>query len=207
MTDDPGLRERKKRETRRLLAEIAIELFADRGFEAVKVADIAAAAHVSEKTVFNYFETKEDLVLDGRAEVEAELVRAVAERAAGEPILEAVRRHVLAVAERMNALPAERRDAFRKVIATAPSVHARMRALSLRTEDELARLIADDTGTSPTDPIPRTIASVLGVLTRLAFGVVGGKARRWRHADVVASIHEAFDLLAGGLGRYGARRV
>lgn len=144
-------------------------------------------------------------MLEGRAEVEADLLRAVKERAAGEPVIEAVRRHMLAVAERMNALPAERRDAFRKVVATTPSVHARMRELSLRTEDELARLLAEDTGKPPTDPVPRTIASVLGVFTRLAFGVGGGKSRRWKHAEVVASIHEGFDLLAGGLARYGAR--
>jgi AcrR family transcriptional regulator len=205
MTDDLGLRDRKKRETRRLLSEVATRLFADRGFEAVKVSDIAAEANVSEKTVFNYFETKEDLVLEGRAEVEADLLRAVRERGPGEPIIEAVRRHTLAVAERMNALPAERRNSFRKVVATTPSVHARMRELSLRTEDELARLLAEDTGKPPTDPIARTVAGVLGVLTRLAFGFLGGESRRWRHAEVIASIDEGFDLLAHGLARYGAR--
>src|SRR5882724_7256466 len=107
MTDDLGLRERKKRETRRSLSEVATRLFAERGFNSV--------------------ETKEDLVLEGRAEVEADLLRAVCERGLGEPILEAVRRHALSVAERMNALPAERRNAFRKIVATTPSVHARMR--------------------------------------------------------------------------------
>src|SRR5882724_2534205 len=127
MTDDLGLRERKKRQTRRSLSEVATRLFAERGFDSVKVSDIAAEANVSEKTVFNYFETKEDLVLEGRAEVEADLLRAVCERGLGEPILEAVRRHALSVAERMNALPAERRNAFRKIVATTPSVHARMR--------------------------------------------------------------------------------
>ena len=57
-----GLRERKKQQTRELIAETARRLFAERGFEQVSVAEIARTADVSEKTVFNYFPTKEDLV-------------------------------------------------------------------------------------------------------------------------------------------------
>ena len=57
-----GLRERKKLQTRELIAETARRLFAERGFEAVTVAEVARAADVAEKTVFNYFPTKEDLV-------------------------------------------------------------------------------------------------------------------------------------------------
>jgi len=121
-------------------------------------------------------------------------------RPPGEPVVETVRRHTLGVAERMNLLPAERRNAFRRLVANVPSVHLRMRELSARTEDELARILAVETGKPATDPIARMVASVLGVLTRLAFGVVGGEAKRWNHASIIASIHEGFDLLSQGLG-------
>jgi AcrR family transcriptional regulator len=57
-----GLRERKKRETRDAIAAAALALFLERGYDAVTVVDVAVAANVSEKTVFNYFATKEDLV-------------------------------------------------------------------------------------------------------------------------------------------------
>jgi hypothetical protein len=81
-----------------------------------------------------------------------------------------------------------------------------MRQMSLGYEDELARLLAVESGASPADPTPRTVASVLGVLTRLAFGFAGKPdGKRWRHADVVASIHETFDLFERGLARYGVR--
>jgi AcrR family transcriptional regulator len=206
MSSEPGLRERKKRETRRLLAEVATRLFAERGFDEVTVADIAAAANVSDKTVFNYFATKEDLVLTGREEIEAELIQAVRERELREPVLAVVRRHTLAVAERMHALPAERRAAFRKVVQSTPSVHARIRQMSLQSEEQLARILAEQTGASAIDPTPRVVASIIGVLTRLGYGVTGWpEGKRRSHAETLASIATAFDLCAQGLAEYGSR--
>src|SRR3954447_12339619 len=72
-----GLRERKKRQTRETIAHAAMSLFAAHGFDAVTVADVARAADVSEKTVFNYFPAKEDLVLHGGEERRAALIQAI----------------------------------------------------------------------------------------------------------------------------------
>src|SRR4051812_50049663 len=72
-----GLRERKKRQTRETIAHAAMALFAAHGFDAVTVADVARAADVSEKTVFNYFPAKEDLVLHGGEERRAAGIEAV----------------------------------------------------------------------------------------------------------------------------------
>ena len=90
-----GLRERKKQQTRRLIAETARELFAERGFERVTVADVARAADVSQKTVFNYFPTKEDLVYWQLEAFEEELLAAVRDRTAGESALAAFGRFVM----------------------------------------------------------------------------------------------------------------
>src|SRR5215210_9563621 len=90
-----GLRERKKQQTRDLIARTARDLFVERGFEAVRVAEIARAADVSEKTVFNYFPTKEDLVFWRLEAFEAEILGALRERAPGESALAAFRRFVL----------------------------------------------------------------------------------------------------------------
>src|SRR4051794_41351793 len=76
----PGLRERKKEQTRQLIAETARRLFGERGFERVTVAEVARAADVSEQTVFNYFPTKEDLFYWRLESFEQELLAAVRER-------------------------------------------------------------------------------------------------------------------------------
>src|ERR687885_2056185 len=87
-----GLRESKKLRTRQEIADKAMELFVKRGFDHVTVAEVAAAAGVSEKTVFNYFPTKEDLFYDEVPAREAALIDAVHNRAPGESILSALRR-------------------------------------------------------------------------------------------------------------------
>src|ERR1700733_13675694 len=90
-----GLRERKKQRTRQLIAETAWRLFAERGFDQVPVAEVAAAAEVSEATVFNYFPTKEDLVFNRMETFEQELVGAIRDRQPGESIVQAFGRFVL----------------------------------------------------------------------------------------------------------------
>jgi AcrR family transcriptional regulator len=87
-----GLRESKKLHTRQEIADRAMQLFAKRGFDHVTVAEVAEAANVSEKTVYNYFPTKEDLFFDEVPEREAALVAAVTGRRKGESVLQALRR-------------------------------------------------------------------------------------------------------------------
>src|SRR5262245_27740873 len=95
MEAQTGLRERKKQQTRRLIADTARRLFGERGFEAVTVAEVAREADVSEATVFNYFPTKEDLFYSGLEAFEEELLSAIRDRDAGESVIAAFRRFVL----------------------------------------------------------------------------------------------------------------
>src|SRR5436190_19787947 len=90
-----GLRERKKEQTRQLIASTARQLVAERGFDPVTVAQVARAADVSEATVFNYFPTKEDLFYSGLEAFEEELLGSIRDRAAGESVLAAFGRFVL----------------------------------------------------------------------------------------------------------------
>src|SRR5256885_5400291 len=87
-----GLRECKKLRTRQEIADKAMELFAKRGFDHVTVAEVAAEAGVSQKTVFNYFPTKEDLFFDEVPERVRAVADAIHSRPPGESIVAALRR-------------------------------------------------------------------------------------------------------------------
>jgi AcrR family transcriptional regulator len=193
-------------QTRDALAQAALRLFAERGFDAVTVADIAAEADVSVKTAFNYFPKKENFILDRREEIESDLLLAVRQRQLGEPVITAVRRHTLEVAAHLNEVSPERRQAFRKVIESSQLVHARLRQVSLATEQALAKLLAEDTRAGPNDPTPMVIASALGSMTRLAYGVPGwpeGGAQSFE--QVVEGINTAFDAFEAGLSNYAPK--
>src|SRR5919197_6569618 len=95
VSDGVGLRERKKERTRAAIADAALELFRERGFDAVTVSEVARAADVSEGTVFNYFPTKEDLFYGRMETFEETLVEAVRRRPPGEAVLAAFHRTVL----------------------------------------------------------------------------------------------------------------
>jgi AcrR family transcriptional regulator len=90
-----GWRERKKQQTRQRMINVALELFDERGFDRVPVAEVARAAEVSEATIFNYFPTKEDLVYGSMVAFEATLLDAVRRRPAGTSVLAAFRDCVL----------------------------------------------------------------------------------------------------------------
>src|SRR5215211_277804 len=145
----PGLRERKKQQTRELIAETARRLFVERGFERVRVAEIAEAAGVAEKTVFNYFPTKEDLVYWRLESFEDELLAAVRGRGPDESILDAFAHFVLA---RRGLLAAEDADAaerlagITRMITESPALLERERQIFDRYTASLARMIADETG-------------------------------------------------------------
>lgn len=86
-----GRRERKKAATREAISDVATQLFMERGFDRVTVAEVAEAADVSIKTVFNHFGSKEDLFLDREAEVRQGIVDAVAARPPGQSVTGALR--------------------------------------------------------------------------------------------------------------------
>src|ERR1700761_9771258 len=86
---DEGLRDRKRRLTRQLISDAATALFASRGFDEVKVSEVARRVGVSEKTIYNYFPTKESMVLDSADEMVEGLAASLRERAPEESITEA----------------------------------------------------------------------------------------------------------------------
>lgn len=141
MATGPGLRERKKERTRQLIADTARQLFVERGFERVTVAEIARAAEVSEGTVFNYFPSKEDLVYYRMEAFEHELLAAIRGRPEGESIATAFGRFIVQP-RGLLASPdpgtAEQLQRITRVIAESPALLAREREILDSYTDALA---------------------------------------------------------------------
>src|ERR1700737_4393775 len=97
----PGLRERKRQQTRERLTRMAVALFLDRGFEATTLDDIAAAADISRRSFFHYFTSKEDVVFAWQEESAAALIAAVAARPANESMLAAAENAIYAMVRQL----------------------------------------------------------------------------------------------------------
>src|SRR5260370_6960968 len=97
MSLQPGLRERKKLRTRETITRAAHELFAQRGYHATTLPDIAEAADVSTRTIFAYFPSKEDILFSDFAVMKEALAQALAERPEGQDALETVRQFILSL--------------------------------------------------------------------------------------------------------------
>ena len=199
----PGLRERKKRRTRELIAETARRLFSERGFEQVTVAEVAEAADVSQQTVFNYFPTKEDLVYWRLESFEAELLDAIRERSPGEPALAAfgrfVRRARGSLAE-PDPQARERLAAVTRMIAASPALRAREQRIYESYTDALAALLAQETGARTGDLEPWVAANaMMGVHRSLV--VAGPPPHRRGRRPAAAGAR------AAGAGRPGGGAV
>jgi AcrR family transcriptional regulator len=193
-----GLRERKRQRMYQDVSDIAVRLFLERGFDAVSVAEVAAAAGISKPTLFRYFPAKEDLVLHRIADHETEAARVVA--GAAEP-LEALRRNFLDGLERCDPVTGLNDNphvlAFHRLLYGTPALVARAYAHVERSEAALAEALGG------------------GLDARLAAGQIIAVQRilaleNWRRIaagedvedvrpDAVAAAERAFGRLAAGL--------
>lgn len=204
-----GLRERKKRRTRTAIAEAAMELFRAHGFDAVTVAEVARAADVSEKTVFNYFPAKEDLVFAGGAERRAALLEAVRERPPGASVVEPFRSTTMAFVDRVERGPIEAIVAVPRLVVRSKALRDR---LFLGWEEEAATLtpvIAAAAGEPDDSLAAAVVARSLAWTHRLVFRIavrrlLAGEDRRAVAADLREQADRAYDLLERGLDGYGS---
>jgi len=211
-----GLRERKKLQTRRLIAETARRLFTERGFEAVTVAEVARAADVAEKTVFNYFPTKEDLFYSRLDAFEQELLDAIREREPNETVLDAFGRFllqprgVLALGDSGDAT--EQLLTITRVITESPALLARERQVFARYTEALAALLAEETGAPPGSVEPVVAATALLGAHRALIDYVRRRTLAGDSASAIghgvrAEAKRALKLLEGGLGDYARKRA
>jgi len=196
-----GLRETKKQQTRRAIADAALPLFLEHGFDQVTVTEVARRVGLSGQTVFNYFPTKEDLFFDLRAEAEDELARVVRERQpAGCPV-EAVRDHLLeAIATLSRSTPDRAMQLqFWQTIAASPALRAREREIGERAEAALAAELEE------TDiPAPVLLAGAIAGLRRavqreLRRRITAGEPETSVRRNLAEPTRTAFDMLCHGL--------
>jgi AcrR family transcriptional regulator len=205
-----GLRERKKRETRETIAETAMALFGEHGYDAVTVADVARAAGVSEKTVFNYFPAKEDLVFDdGQARRDA-LIDAIRTRAPGTSLVEPFRRQTQELIDRVELGPDPRIVAIPRLVAGSAVLRERLFIAWEREAALLTPVVAEETGSGPEDLVPGVVARSLAWTHRLVFRaafsrLIAGEDQRALAADLREQARRAYDQLEHGLRDYGVR--
>jgi AcrR family transcriptional regulator len=211
-----GLRERKKAQTRQLIAETAWRLFAERGFDQVPVAEIARQAQVALATVFNYFPTKEDLFYSRLEAFGERLLEAVGTRETGEPVLIAFRRHLLesdggllAQVEAGDPEALKQLRTANRVIAASPALLAREQQALARYADALARMLAAETGAPADDLQAQATANALMGVHRALIDysrrrILADEQPAGLAADVRRLGNRAFALLEHGLGDYGA---
>lgn len=195
-----GLRESKKLATRKELADKAMELFATRGFDHVTVAEIAAAVGVSEKTVFNYFPTKEDLFFDEVPDRARALADAICKRRKGESIVDSLRRLQLSECGR---LCAPGFAVFARIIEESHALQAKELEVMAQFAQVVAGAIRSELGV---DELDATIAAGLLVsVHRQHFRTareqaLAGKSGPAAVRRLRANLERAYTLLEHGLG-------
>ncbi|WP_171168384.1 TetR/AcrR family transcriptional regulator [Streptomyces sp. I05A-00742] len=210
MAQGQGLRERKKEQTRRALGRTAIELFLERGYDNVSVAEIAAATEVSKMTVFNYVHSKEDLVLGPMEEHVADAARAVRDRRPGESVVAAFRRQFLDALALHDASVGfddqPRVLAIRRLIDETPALRSRALMACARSQQLLEEELAAAAGEEGGELAPVAAAMLMGARNALISynrsRLLAGDSAETAYPDAVAMAERAFAMVESGLGAY-----
>ncbi|MGQ5592865.1 TetR/AcrR family transcriptional regulator [Streptomyces sp. ESR1.13] len=150
-----GRRERKKAATRQKIADTALRLFLERGYDAVGIRDVAAEADVAVTTLFSHFASKEALVFEQDEDFERRLTRAVTDRAPHEPLVPALRREILALVRHCTADSAA---PIWRMIDASPALRKYDDSVRLRHAEALATAIAADPTLTRSETAARTLA-------------------------------------------------
>jgi AcrR family transcriptional regulator len=190
---EAGLRELKKARTRRLIADTAARLFAERGYEQVAVSDVARQAEVAEQTVYNYFPTKEQLVIDRDQQVQDRLCDLIRSRPSATTPAAAVRDFVLESVEHIRSIPrAQWRGELGYLAAISTTVHRLALEMVERQGIALADAIFDTTEVAP--EIARLQGMALAGLFQTIISEAGHRTRKGHSQAKIAD--ELYPIMA-----------
>ncbi|MGW5415174.1 TetR family transcriptional regulator [Actinomadura geliboluensis] len=198
----PGRRERKKQRTREALIDAAFTLFAEKGFDATTVEEIADAVDVSARTFFRYFASKEDVALTFQEEQVQAVTAALAARPADEPIMTALRRTVVEIARACEAgelgFDPDRFECMLTMVNDSPTLLAGSLEHAQRKQALITEIVARRMGLDPAaDMRPHIVAAA----THSAFQAAADAARRMDGAftSLSEAVDQAFAILENGL--------
>jgi AcrR family transcriptional regulator len=208
-----GLRARKKLHTRQAIADTAMRLFMERGFEGVAISEIARTADVSDKTVFNYFPTKEDLFYSRFETFESDPLEALRERPAGESYAAAFRRFLLerrGLLAKDDAAAHEELRRLTRTLTSSPALLIREEQILSGYTRSLAALIAKETRARQDDVGPQVAASALIGVHRVLIEytrrrVLAGDDHKRIARGLRTQTDKALSLLEQGLAGFGAK--
>ncbi|MFF2959741.1 TetR/AcrR family transcriptional regulator [Streptomyces sp. NPDC057963] len=207
-----GLRERKKRQARQHISDLATGLFLERGFNAVTVAEVAELADVSVNTVYNYFPAKEDLFLDRMKGVTQRVARFIRARDKGESAAEAVLRElraaVVAVSPELGLMDGF--ADFMRVVEEAPTLQARLSHLQREVLDAVVTTLREEVDAAEGDPLPGLVGGQIAWIEGAVVGYVGQEMTAGRKAvdvsrDALALLDEIEELLGEKVLNYARR--
>jgi AcrR family transcriptional regulator len=192
-----GLRERKKQQTREKISRVGVELFAERGYDETTLADIAEAADVSPRTIFAYYESKEDILLCGEDAFIDRLKQMLEERPAGITTIDAIREFFASI-----EAPDDQAMLRKKVVSATPALEMRLRARHSQLEPMLVKSIARDLGAGPDDMRPLLIAAsmtaaFMSVRDRLFQAEAGGEPIG--HEQAFAILDQVLEFTRAGV--------
>jgi AcrR family transcriptional regulator len=159
-----GIRAQRKQATREELLQTASELFARRGYDNVTVAEIAAGAGVSVKTLFQHFRSKEDLLLAELDQTHERLLKALRERDPEDSPVDAL---VAWMSSEIEKSPPDGMERWERTVGNSPAVAALRRRLYEQWEIAIARVLADEANEARPTPRTRLIAAELVAIVRV----------------------------------------
>ena len=197
-----GLRERKKLRTAEAIEDAALSLFAERGFQATTIADIAEVAEIAPRTFFAYFPSKES-VLFGDFDPLVQSLAEHLESRDSQSLLDALRTWIVAIVE-LDGLPDERRRR-RQVIEASDELLAYELRLTARFESVIAIAVASELDADPRDLHPRLVAAAVAAML-VALRPGSNAAEIPSAAETLDRLDDALAFLRGGLSALRRRR-
>ncbi len=197
----PGLRERKKQQTRETIARVGLQLFAERGYEHTTLAEIADAANVSKRTIFAYFESKEDILFCDEPTIHERLKQALEQRPAGTTTVDALQEFLSSVGSLDESAKLRK-----QIVSTDEGLRRSERARTARIEQLITESIAKDLDAGPGDVRPPLVAaSITAAFMTLRDRLEAESGEPISHEQVMAILDEVLEFLRGGLE--GLRRA